>query len=93
MISQSHATIGMGIFSVFVLLYLLSGIFWWALFSSGFIVAVHAALRDASMHQDGDAKVDIEAISPSSGAQPDMELTKSPSHDEETLQQRKKSTK
>ena len=59
MISQSHATIGMGIFSVFVLLYLLSGIFWWALFSSGFIVAVHAALRDASMHQDGDDKVDM----------------------------------
>jgi hypothetical protein len=59
MISQTHATIGMGIVSMFVLLYLLSGIFWWTLFSSGFLVAVHACLRDASMHQDGDDKVDM----------------------------------
>ena len=58
-ISQSHATIGMGVVSLFVLLYLLSGIFWWTLFSSGFLVAVHAGLRDASMHQDGDDKVDM----------------------------------
>jgi hypothetical protein len=58
-ISQTHASIGMGIVSLFVLLYLLSGIFWWTLFSSGFLVAVHASLRDASMHQDGDDKVDM----------------------------------
>jgi hypothetical protein len=58
-ISQTHATIGMGVVSLFVLMYLLSGIFWWTLSSSGFLVAVHAGLRDASMHQDGDDKVDM----------------------------------
>ena len=51
-ISQTHATIVMGIISAFVLIYLLSGVFWWTLFSSGFMVIVHAGLRDASMHQD-----------------------------------------
>jgi hypothetical protein len=56
-ISQNHATIGMGIISMFVLLYLLSEIFWLTLFSSGFLVTVHAGLRDASMHQDGEDKV------------------------------------
>jgi hypothetical protein len=58
-ISQTHASLAMGVVSLFVLLYLLSGIFWWTLFSSGFLVAVHAGLRDASMHQDGDDKVDM----------------------------------
>jgi hypothetical protein len=45
--------------SAFVLLYLLSSIFWWTLFSSGFLVAVHAFLRDASMHKDMDDAVDM----------------------------------
>ena len=45
--------------SFFVLIWLLSGIFWWALFSSGFLVVMHAAFRDASMHQDGDDAVDM----------------------------------
>ena len=89
-ISQSHATLGMGVVSLFVLLYLLSGIFWWALFSSGFLVAIHAGLRDASRYQDGDDKVDMEAISPSSQTLPDMLLATSATHDEETLQQRKR---
>ena len=51
-IPQQTATIFMGVISVFVLLYLLSGIFWWTLFTSGFFVAVHLFLRDASMHKD-----------------------------------------
>lgn len=56
-ISQKAATAVMGVLSVVVLLYLLSNIFWWTLFSSGFMVAVHAVLRDASMHKDADDKV------------------------------------
>jgi hypothetical protein len=59
-IPQKTATIGMGGVSVFVLLYLLSSIFWWTLFSSGFIVAAHAFLRDASMHKDLDDAVAME---------------------------------
>jgi len=50
----------MGVLSVFVLLYLLSGIFWWTLFTSGFFVAVHAFLRDASMHKDMEDAVAME---------------------------------
>jgi hypothetical protein len=58
-IPQKTATVGMAGISVFVLLYLLSGIFWWTLFSSGFLVAVHAVLRDASTHKDMDDAVDM----------------------------------
>lgn len=47
----------MGVFSAVVLIYLLSSIFWWTLGSSALLVAAHAALRDASMHQDGDDEV------------------------------------
>ena len=49
----------MGILSVLVLFYLLSGIFWWTLGSSGFLMGVHALLRDASMHKDEDDKVQM----------------------------------
>jgi hypothetical protein len=59
-IPQTTATIAMAIVSVFVLMYLLSGIFWWALMSSGFLVAVHAFLRDASMHKDLDDAVHMD---------------------------------
>ncbi|GKY93408.1 hypothetical protein MPSEU_000308400 [Mayamaea pseudoterrestris] len=59
-IPQKTATIGMGGVSIFVLLYILSNIFWWTLFSSGFIVAAHAFLRDASMHKDLDDAVAME---------------------------------
>jgi hypothetical protein len=58
-ISQTNATIGMSVISFFVLLWLLSSIFWWALFSSGVLVATHAVFRDASMHQDGEDKMDM----------------------------------
>lgn len=47
----------MGVVSAFILIWLLSHIFWWTLFSSGFLVVVHAGLRDASMHQDGEDQV------------------------------------
>jgi hypothetical protein len=47
----------MGAISAFVLIWLLSGVFWWTLFSSGFMIVVHGGLRDASMHQDGDDQV------------------------------------
>jgi hypothetical protein len=58
-ISQTNATIGMGGLSVVVLFWLLSGIFWYALFSSGFLVLAHAVTRDASMHQDDKDAVDM----------------------------------
>jgi hypothetical protein len=41
------------------LIWLLSSVFWWTLFSSGFLVAIHAVLRDASMHQDGEDQMDM----------------------------------
>jgi hypothetical protein len=62
-VPQKTATIGMAVLSVFVLLWLLSGIFWWALVSSGFLVAVHALLRDASMHKVLDDADDVDDMS------------------------------
>eukprot|EP00522_Entomoneis_paludosa_P005855 CAMPEP_0172458106 /NCGR_PEP_ID=MMETSP1065-20121228/25788_1 /TAXON_ID=265537 /ORGANISM="Amphiprora paludosa, Strain CCMP125" /LENGTH=224 /DNA_ID=CAMNT_0013212189 /DNA_START=60 /DNA_END=734 /DNA_ORIENTATION=+ len=59
-IPQQTATIVMGIISIFALLYLLSGIFWWTLFTSGFFCAVHAFMRDASMHKDLEDAVAME---------------------------------
>jgi hypothetical protein len=47
----------MGILSAFVLIWLLSSVFWWTLASSGFMVVLHAGLRDASMHQDEEDQV------------------------------------
>lgn len=58
-ISQKHASIAMSIVSIFVLLRLLSHVFWWTLFSSGFIIGMHALLRDASMHKDEEDKVEM----------------------------------
>ena len=67
-VTQPQATIGMGIVSAFVLIWLLSGVFWWALGSSGFLTVIHACLRDASMHQDGEDQVtmmgEVEPASP-----------------------------
>mmetsp|Transcript_56039 Transcript_56039/g.135644 ORF Transcript_56039/g.135644 Transcript_56039/m.135644 type:complete len:235 (+) Transcript_56039:178-882(+) len=56
-VSQTNATIVMGAFTVFVLIWLLSGVFWWTIFSAGFLIVVHAGLRDASMHQDQEDQV------------------------------------
>ena len=56
-ISQTQATIGMGVISAFTLIWILSGVFWWALGSSCFLTVLHASLRDASMHQDGEDQV------------------------------------
>jgi hypothetical protein len=71
---------------LFALLYLRSGIFWWTLFSSGFLVAVHAGLRDVSMYQEGFNKVDMEeAISPSSHELPGMQVATT-TQDEEKVQ-------
>jgi hypothetical protein len=49
----------MGAISAVVLFYLLSHIFWWTAGSGGFLVSVHAFLRDASMHQDQDDRVEM----------------------------------
>jgi len=58
-LSQQNATIGMGAISAMVLFYLLSHIFLWALGSGGFLVGVHGVLRDASLHQDSEDKVEM----------------------------------
>ena len=58
----------MAIISVFALLWLLSGIFWWTLASSGFLIAVHAFLRDASMHKDMEDAVAMEGDLPEDAA-------------------------
>jgi hypothetical protein len=58
-ISQKHATIVMALLSVVVLLYLLSNVFWYTLFSSGFLSGIHVLLRDASMHKDEDDRVQM----------------------------------
>lgn len=71
-ITQTQATIGMGGISFFTLVWLLSTVFWWALGSSGVLTAVHASLRDASMHQDTEDQVtmvgEVEPAVPASQA-------------------------
>ena len=50
----------MGIISVLVLFYLLQQVFWWTLFSSGFLILGHALTRDASLHKDAEDQVDMQ---------------------------------
>lgn len=59
-IQQKHAAIGMGVISVFTLFYLLQQVFWWTLFSSGFLILGHAVSRDASLHKDAEDQVDMQ---------------------------------
>jgi PRA1 family protein len=59
-IPQKTAVVIMACVTVAVLVYLLRSIFWWTLFWSGLIIAVHAFLRDASMHKDMDDAVAME---------------------------------
>jgi hypothetical protein len=68
-ISQTQATVAMGVISAFILIWILSGVFWWALGSSGFLTIVHAGLRDASMHQDGEDQVTMVGEVPPVGEQ------------------------
>jgi hypothetical protein len=58
-INQKQATIAMGVVSGFVLLHLLSHIFWWTVGSSGCISGAHAFLRDASLHKDAEDKIEM----------------------------------
>ena len=58
-VTQKQATMGMTVLSAVVLFYLLSHIFWWTMFTSGFLVGAHAAFRDASMHKDEEDRVDM----------------------------------
>ena len=50
----------MGIASFFFLFYLLQQVFWWTLFSSGFLILSHSISRDASLHKDAEDKVDMQ---------------------------------
>jgi hypothetical protein len=59
-IPQKTALAGMAVVSAFVLLWLFKSVFWWTMFSSGFLVAIHAFARDASMHKDMDDVVHME---------------------------------
>lgn len=68
-VSQTQASIAMGVISAFSLIWILSGVFWWALGSSGFLTVLHAALRDASMHQDGEDQVTMVGEVPPTGEQ------------------------
>lgn len=69
-ITQKQASIAMGVVSGFVLIHVLSHVFWWTLGSSGCIVGVHAFMRDASMHKDmedivemtGDVDVELQEV-------------------------------
>mmetsp|Transcript_2661 Transcript_2661/g.3878 ORF Transcript_2661/g.3878 Transcript_2661/m.3878 type:complete len:229 (+) Transcript_2661:146-832(+) len=56
-VSQKVATLVMAGISILVLMRILAGVFWWTLFSGGFLVAAHAFLRDASLHKDEEDKV------------------------------------
>jgi PRA1 family protein len=59
-IPQKSAVLVMAGITVLVLVYLLRSIFWWTLFWSGLLIAIHAFLRDASMHKDMDDAVAME---------------------------------
>lgn len=58
-VTQKNASIAMSAVSVLVLFYLLSHIFWWTLFTSGFLAGTHGLLRDASMHKDEEDRVEM----------------------------------
>lgn len=58
-ITQKQATLAMTVVSGFVLIRVLSHVFWWTLGSSGCIIAAHSFLRDASMHKDEEDKIEM----------------------------------
>jgi hypothetical protein len=59
-IPQKTAVIVTAGITVFALIYLLKGIFWWTLFLAAIVVSIHAFLRDASMHKDMDDVMKME---------------------------------
>lgn len=58
-VSQKHASIVLAVISGLMLIQVLSHVFWWTLFSGGFISGVHAFLRDASMHKDEEDRIEM----------------------------------
>lgn len=58
-ISQKNATIAMSGISAFVLMWILSNIFWWTLSSSLVLIGGHSLFRDSSMLRDEEDKVDM----------------------------------
>lgn len=58
-ITQKQASVAMTIGSGLMLFYILNNVFWWALGSSGVLVAIHMFLRDASMHKDEEDKIQM----------------------------------
>mmetsp|Transcript_31950 Transcript_31950/g.45441 ORF Transcript_31950/g.45441 Transcript_31950/m.45441 type:complete len:193 (+) Transcript_31950:306-884(+) len=58
-IPQKPATVGMTVISAIVSLCLLSHVFWWTVGSGGFVTLIHAGLRDASLYQDQDDRVEM----------------------------------
>jgi len=58
-ISNRQTVMVMGVITIFCLFYVLSSVFWWTLFSSGFCVFGHGLTRDASMHKDQEDHVEM----------------------------------
>ena len=58
-ITQKQASIAMAVVSGFVLIHVLSHVFWWTLGSSGLIIGVHTFFRDASMHKDMEDRIEM----------------------------------
>jgi len=58
-ISQKQASIFLAGISALMLFNVLSHVFWWTLFSGGFVAGVHAFLRDASMHKDEEDRIEM----------------------------------
>lgn len=68
-VSQKQATVVMGVISCFVMIWILSGVFWWAAFLAGLVTLAHGSFRDASMHQDGEDQVTMMGeVAPTSAA-------------------------
>jgi len=58
-ITQKQVSLVMTVGSGLLLFYILKNVFWWALGSTGVLVAVHSFLRDASMHKDEEDKIQM----------------------------------
>lgn len=58
-ISQKQATIAMSGISVFVLMWILSNVFWWTTSTSLVLIGCHSLFRDSSMLRDEEDKVDM----------------------------------
>jgi len=59
MISNKQTVFIMSIVTGVCLIYVLSSVFWWTIFSSGFCIFGHSFFRDASLHKDQEDHVEM----------------------------------